>query len=166
MAMIAHKCPRYRVTIVDINSDRIAQWNSDRLPIYEPGLDEIVLAARGKNLFFSTEIEKGIRESDIIFVSVNTPTKTFWVGDGMAADLQHWEKTVRAMERILCSAQNGVRFEVLSNPEFLAEGTAIQYLEHPDSTRFRASASVCSALHSRPIPAIRGTARRFISQGA
>ena len=156
MAMIAHKCPRYRVTIVDINPDRIAQWNSDRLPIYEPGLDEIVLAARGRNLFFSTDIEKGIRESDIIFVSVNTPTKTFGVGAGMAADLQYWEKTARqilesatsdkivvekstlpvrtaqAMERILLSKQNGVRFEVLSNPEFLAEGTAIQDLEQPD----------------------------------
>ena len=126
------------------------------LPIYEPGLDEIVKAARGRNLFFSTDIEKGIRESDIIFVSVNTPTKTFGVGAGMAADLQYWEKTARqilesatsdkivvekstlpvrtaqAMERILFSTHNGVRFEVLSNPEFLAEGTAIQDLEHPD----------------------------------
>jgi UDPglucose 6-dehydrogenase len=156
MAMIAHKCPQYRVTIVDINSDRIAQWNSDRLPIYEPGLDEIVKAARGRNLFFSTDIEKGIRESDIIFVSVNTPTKTFGVGAGMAADLQYWEKTARqilesatsdkivvekstlpvrtaqAMERILFSTNSGVRFEVLSNPEFLAEGTAVQDLEQPD----------------------------------
>ena len=156
MAMIAHKCPQYRVTIVDINPERIAQWNSDRLPIYEPGLDEIVKAARGRNLFFSTDIEKGIRESDIIFVSVNTPTKTFGVGAGMAADLQYWEKTARqilesatsdkivvekstlpvrtaqAMERILFSTNSGVRFEVLSNPEFLAEGTAVQDLEQPD----------------------------------
>jgi len=156
MAMIAHKCPQYRVTIVDINPDRIAQWNSDSLPIYEPGLDEIVKVARGRNLFFSTDIEKGIQESDIIFVSVNTPTKTFGVGAGMAADLQYWEKTARqilkcatsdkiivekstlpvrtaqAMERILFSTHNGVRFEVLSNPEFLAEGTAIKDLEQPD----------------------------------
>ena len=156
MAMIAHKCPRYRVTIVDINPDRIARWNSDRLPIYEPGLDEIVHSARGRNLFFSTDIEAGIRESDIIFVSVNTPTKTFGVGAGMAADLQYWEKTARqilesatsdkivvekstlpvrtaqAMERILFSTNSGVRFEVLSNPEFLAEGTAIRDLEQPD----------------------------------
>jgi UDPglucose 6-dehydrogenase len=156
MAMIAHKCPQYRVTIVDINPERIAQWNSDRLPIYEPGLDEIVKAARGRNLFFSTDIEKGIQDSDIIFVSVNTPTKTFGVGAGMAADLQYWEKTARqilesatsdkiivekstlpvrtarAMERILFSTPNGVHFEVLSNPEFLAEGTAIQDLEQPD----------------------------------
>jgi UDPglucose 6-dehydrogenase len=156
MAMIAHKCPQYRVTIVDINPERIARWNSDRLPIYEPGLDEIVMAARGRNLFFSTDIEKGIRESDIIFVSVNTPTKTFGVGAGMAADLQYWEKTARqilksaasdkivvekstlpvrtaqAMERILLSTHSGVHFEVLSNPEFLAEGTAVQDLEAPD----------------------------------
>ena len=156
MAMIAHKCPQYRVTIVDINPDRIAQWNSDRLPIFEPGLDAVVQAVRGRNLFFSTDIETGIREADIIFVSVNTPTKTFGVGAGMAADLQYWEKTARqildcattdkivvekstlpvrtaqAMERILFSTHSGVRFEVLSNPEFLAEGTAIQDLENPD----------------------------------
>jgi UDPglucose 6-dehydrogenase len=156
MAMIAHKCPQYRVTIVDINPERIARWNSDRLPIYEPGLDEIVKDARGRNLFFSTDIEKGIRESDIIFVSVNTPTKTFGVGAGIAADLQYWEKTARqilksavsdkivvekstlpvrtaqAMERILLSTHSGVHFEVLSNPEFLAEGTAVQDLEAPD----------------------------------
>ncbi len=156
MAMIAHKCPDHRVTIVDINPERIAQWNSDRLPIYEPGLDEIVRSTRGQNLFFSTDIEKGIQESEIIFVSVNTPTKTFGVGAGMAADLQYWEKTARqilksamsdkiivekstlpvrtarAMERILFSENNGVHFEVLSNPEFLAEGTAIRDLEAPD----------------------------------
>jgi len=156
MAMIARKCPQYRVTVVDINPARIAEWNSDDLPIYEPGLDEVVKAVRGKNLFFSTEIEKGIRESEIIFVSVNTPTKTFGAGAGMAADLQYWEKTARqilqnsesnkiivekstlpvktalAMERILTSTGNDVRFDVLSNPEFLAEGTAIKDLENPD----------------------------------
>jgi len=156
MAMIAHKCPQYRVTIVDINPERIAQWNSDNLPIYEPGLDKVVKEARGKNLFFSTEIEKGIRESEIIFVSVNTPTKTFGAGAGMAADLQYWDKTARqirehsashkiivekstlpvktaqAMERILTINDNAVRFDVLSNPEFLAEGTAIKDLEDPD----------------------------------
>lgn len=87
MAMIAHKCPQYKVTVVDINPDRINAWNSDDLPIYEPGLDEIVSAARNRNLFFSTNIEKGIKESDIIFVSVNTPTKTFGEGAGMASDL-------------------------------------------------------------------------------
>ena len=95
MAMIACKCPQYKVTVVDINPTRIAQWSSGDLPIYEPGLDEVVRAVRGKNLFFSTEIDKGIRESEIIFVSVNTPTKMFGAGAGMAADLQYWEKTAR-----------------------------------------------------------------------
>jgi UDPglucose 6-dehydrogenase len=141
---------------VDINPERIAQWNSDNLPIYEPGLSEVVSIARGRNLFFSTNIEKGIKESSIIFVSVNTPTKTFGAGAGMAAGLQYWEKTARkilasadsskiivekstltvktalAMERILTSNGNGVRFDVLSNPEFLAKGTAISDLEDPD----------------------------------
>ncbi len=156
MAMIAYKCPHYRVTLVDINARRIDEWNSDRLPIYEPGLDEIVKAVRGKNLFFSTDIENNIREADIIFVSVNTPTKTFGVGAGMAADLQYWEKTARqilacsdsskivvekstlpvrtalAMERILNSNNRHLHFDVLSNPEFLAEGTAINDLLKPD----------------------------------
>lgn len=156
MAMIAHKCPHYKVTVVDINPERIDQWNSNELPIYEPGLDDIVKKARGKNLFFSTDIEQGIKESEIIFVSVNTPTKTYGAGAGMAADLQYWEKTAReirdysktdkiiiekstlpvktaeAMERIFISGNNQVHFEVLSNPEFLAEGSAIRDLEYPD----------------------------------
>ncbi len=156
MAMIAHKCPQYKVTVVDINQTRIAQWNSENLPIFEPGLDEIVRSSRGRNLFFSTDIENNIRDSEIIFVSVNTPTKTFGAGAGMAADLQYWEKTAReilncanspkiivekstlpvktalAMERILTSNDNREQFEVLSNPEFLAEGTAVKDLEHPD----------------------------------
>ena len=93
MAVIALKCPEYRIEIVDINAERIRQWNSEDIPIFEPGLYEIVKKTRGKNLFFSTEIEKGIKEADIIFVSVNTPTKTFGEGAGMASDLQHWEKT-------------------------------------------------------------------------
>ncbi|MDQ5985344.1 MAG: UDP-glucose 6-dehydrogenase [Syntrophus sp. SKADARSKE-3] len=156
MAMIAEKCPGYRITVVDINPAKIDAWNSDELPIYEPGLDELVRRNRGKNLFFTTDIEAGIRECDIIFVSVNTPTKTFGAGAGMAADLQYWEKTARqildgstsskiviekstlpvrtalAMERILNSKDNGIRFDVLSNPEFLAEGSAIKDLENPD----------------------------------
>jgi UDPglucose 6-dehydrogenase len=156
MAMIAKKCPDYRVTVVDINPARIAAWNSDTLPVFEPGLDEIVQETRGRNLFFGTDIDQGIRESDIIFVSVNTPTKTFGAGAGMAADLQYWEKTARqilenstsskiviekstlpvrtslAMERILNSRHNGIHFDVLSNPEFLAEGSAIRDLENPD----------------------------------
>ena len=159
MAMIALQCPDRKVTVVDINADRIAAWNSDDLPIYEPGLKEVVKACRGRNLFFTTEIERGIEENDIIFVSVNTPTKTFGRGAGCAADLQYWEQTARqikrcaktdkivvekstlpvrtatAMARILAAedgAGNGVHFEVLSNPEFLAEGTAIEDLRHPD----------------------------------
>ncbi|MGI6496385.1 MAG: UDP-glucose 6-dehydrogenase [Kiritimatiellia bacterium] len=156
MAMIAAKCPDRRVTVVDINPDRIAAWNSDELPIYEPGLHEVVAACRGRNLFFSTDVDRGIREADIIFVSVNTPTKTFGHGAGYAADLQYWEKTARqilanstsdkivvekstlpvrtaaAMGRILRSGGAGVRFEVLSNPEFLAEGTAMKDLAEPD----------------------------------
>ena len=95
MAVLAHKCPLYRVTVVDIDPVRIAAWNSDELPIYEPDLEEIVRATRGKNLFFSNDIPGSIRDNDIIFVSVNTPTKTFGVGAGMAADLQYWEKTAR-----------------------------------------------------------------------
>jgi UDPglucose 6-dehydrogenase len=95
MAMIAYKCPQYKVTVVDSNPTRIAEWNSKDLPIYEPGLDEIVEVARGRNLFFITDIRRGIKESDIIFVSVNTPTKKFGVRVGMAADLQYWEKTAR-----------------------------------------------------------------------
>jgi len=97
MAMIACKCPQYKVTVVDINPERIARWNSDNLPIYEPGLAQVVSTARNRNLFFSTDIEKGIRESSIIFVSVNTPTKAFGAGAGMAADLQYWEKTARTI---------------------------------------------------------------------
>jgi UDPglucose 6-dehydrogenase len=154
MAVIAKNCPQHRVTVVDINEAKIAAWQSDVLPIYEPGLDEVVNCARGRNLFFSTEINRNIAEADIIFVSVNTPTKTFGQGAGRAADLQYWEKTARqilensssykivvekstlpvrtaeAMERILNS--NGRNFDVLSNPEFLAEGTAVKDMENPD----------------------------------
>jgi UDPglucose 6-dehydrogenase len=156
MAVIAAKCPDCRVTVVDINSQRIDAWNSAELPLYEPGLDEIVKKTRGRNLFFAKDIENQIKENDIIFVSVNTPTKMFGTGAGMAADLQYWEKTAReilqysrspkiviekstlpvktalAMERILSSAKGKITFEVLSNPEFMAEGTAIQDLENPD----------------------------------
>jgi len=156
MAMIAAKCPQYKVTVVDINEERIHGWNSDNLPIYEPGLDGLVKKTRNKNLFFSTDINKGIQEAEIIFVSVNTPTKTFGQGAGKAADLQYWEKTARqilsnsdaskiivekstlpvrtaaAMARILNGNSKGINFEVVSNPEFLAEGTAIRDLENPD----------------------------------
>lgn len=156
MTVIADKCPHLQVTVVDINHERIAAWNSETLPIFEPGLEEVVQRARGRNLFFSTDVVPAIREADIIFVSVNTPTKTFGQGAGKASDLQYWEKTARqilevsesdkiiiekstlpvrtaaAMERILNSNNKGLHFEVLSNPEFLAEGTAIQDLVNPD----------------------------------
>jgi len=165
MAMIASKCPERRVTVVDVNAQRIAAWNSDALPIYEPGLDEVVRQCRGRNLFFSTDVRKGIEENDIIFVAVNTPTKTFGHGAGCAADLQYWEKTARlihdfaqgdkvvvekctlpvrtaaAMSRILHSGQTPHHFEVLSNPEFLAEGTAITDLERPDRVLIGADAT-------------------------
>lgn len=156
MAMIARKCPDVQVTVVDINEKRIAEWQSDELPIYEPGLLEVVQDARGRNLFFSTDVDQGIRDADIVFVSVNTPTKTFGEGAGRASDLQHWElcarrikevstsdkiiiekstlpvRTAEAMERVLHAGQNDIHFEVLSNPEFLAEGTAVADLENPD----------------------------------
>ena len=156
MAVIAKNCPQHRVVVVDVNEERIKAWESDQLPIFEPGLDEVVSCARGRNLFFSTEINRNIAEADIIFVSVNTPTKTFGQGAGRAADLQYWEKTARqilenssshkivvekstlpvrtaeAMERILNSNGSSARFDVVSNPEFLAEGTAIQDMEDPD----------------------------------
>ncbi len=156
MAMIAAKCPDYQVHVVDINAERIRQWASGEPPIYEPGLKEVLGQGLGRNLSFSTDTEEGIAEADIIFVSVNTPTKSFGDGAGRAADLQYWEKTARqirenskadkivvekstlpvrtarAMERILHSGPGSVRFQVLSNPEFLAEGTAIDDLENPD----------------------------------
>jgi UDPglucose 6-dehydrogenase len=156
MAMIAYKCPRYRVTVVDVDKAKIEAWNSNSLPIFEPGLDELVKKTRGKNLFFSADIERGIQEAQIIFVSVNTPTKSFGQGAGRAADLQYWERTARqilhsaaeskivvekstlpvrtaaAMDRILNHTSTDIHFEVVSNPEFLAEGTAIRDLESPD----------------------------------
>ena len=155
MAVIARHCPEYRVEVVDINADRIAAWNSDSLPIYEPGLKDVVEEVRGRNLFFHDDVESHIDSADIIFVSVNTPTKTFGEGAGRAADLQYWERTARtiaaasttpkvvvekstlpvrtaeAIEDILRTAGEG-DFQVVSNPEFLAEGTAIRDLEQPD----------------------------------
>ena len=156
MTIIANKCPDYKVTVVDISQERINAWNSDKMPIFEPGLQERVLSARGKNLFFSTEIDRCIDEADIIFVSVNTPTKTFGQGAGKAVDLQFIEQTARrikensksnkivvekstlpvraaeTLETILHSGNNSVHFEILSNPEFMAEGTGIRDMEDPD----------------------------------
>ena len=156
MAMIAAKCPHIRVDVVDLNAERIAAWNSDELPVYEPGLDDLVRQARGKNLFFSTEVKPSIQTADIIFVSVNTPTKTFGVGAHKAADLRFIEsvartiaeaadtpkiivekstipvRTAEAIQTILASSEKGLKHQVLSNPEFLAEGTAVADLTSPD----------------------------------
>ncbi|MEN9021835.1 MAG: UDP-glucose 6-dehydrogenase [Verrucomicrobiales bacterium] len=156
MAMIAHQCHDIDVTVVDVNEDRIAAWNSETLPIHEPGLDEIVKGRRGQNLFFDTDVDEAIREGDIIFICVGTPTKTFGVGKGRAADLRYIEicarriasiastdkiivekstipvRTANSIKRILKAGNPTARFDVLSNPEFLAEGTAIEDLTEPD----------------------------------
>jgi len=157
MAMIAAKCPHIRVTVCDMNQTRIDAWNSDKLPVYEPGLDEIVASARGRNLHFTTEINQSIIDADLIFVSVGTPTKSFGIGAGRAADLHFIEtaarliaevshgnkiivekstipvRTASAIETILAAnSTSDATFQVLSNPEFLAEGTAIADLENPD----------------------------------
>ena len=159
MAVIAQRCPHIQVTVVDLNAERIAAWNDenvDNIPIYEPGLSDIVAQARGRNLFFSTDVEKAIDEAQIIFISVNTPTKTYGKGKGMAADLKYIElcarqiakiakddkivvekstlpvRTAEAIKSILDNTGNGVQFQILSNPEFLAEGTAVTDLLNPD----------------------------------
>ncbi|MDC1489600.1 nucleotide sugar dehydrogenase [Flavobacteriaceae bacterium] len=158
MAVIALKCPEIKVTVVDLNAERIAAWNGplENLPIYEPGLVEVVEKARGRNLFFSTEVDKAIEESKMIFMAVNTPTKTEGEGAGMAADLRYVEacakniarvattdkiviekstlpvRTAEKIKEILDSEGSGVHFEILSNPEFLAEGTAIEDLFKSD----------------------------------
>ena len=156
MAMIAKMCPDIQVHVVDLNPARIDQWNSAELPVYEPGLDEIVREARGRNLRFSTEVDEAIAESNIIFIAVNTPTKSFGIGAGRAANLEFIEKcarqiarcskghklivekstlpvrTAEAVKRILSSSANGATFDVLSNPEFLAEGTAVADMLNPD----------------------------------
>ena len=159
MSIIAQKNPNIKVTVVDLNSERISDWNNkdlSKLPIYEPGLSQIVFESRGRNLFFSTDIDRAIDESEMIFISVNTPTKTYGSGKGMASDLKYVElcarqiakvsksdkivvekstlpvKTAEAIQNILENNTNGVKFQILSNPEFLAEGTAMRNLEVPD----------------------------------
>ena len=159
MAVIAQKCPHINVTVVDINKERIAAWNNDdlsSLPVFEPGLDLIIKEARGRNLFFSSNVEESIDKADMIFISVNTPTKTYGKGKGMAADLKYIElcarqiasvsknnkivvekstlpvRTASAIKNILDNTGNGVQFQILSNPEFLAEGTAVNDLLMPD----------------------------------
>ncbi|KAH9937805.1 UDP-glucose dehydrogenase [Epithele typhae] len=179
-AVIALKCPHIQVTIVDLNQARVDAWNSPdfNLPIYEPGLEDVVRQARGRNLFFSTDVDKGIREADLIFVSVNTPTKKSGVGAGFAADLNYVEsatrriaavatspkivvekstvpcRTAESMRTILeANSKDGVRFDILSNPEFLAEGTAIADLFSPDrvligSLQSQEGKDACAALAS------------------
>jgi UDPglucose 6-dehydrogenase len=159
MAIIAQKCPHIEVTVVDLNEERIAAWNDkdvNNIPIYEPGLAAVVAEARNRNLFFSTDVEKAIDEAQVIFISVNTPTKTYGKGKGMAADLKYIElcarqiakvaktdkivvekstlpvRTAEAIKSILDNTGNGVQFQILSNPEFLAEGTAVDDLLNPD----------------------------------
>ncbi|MCP9260336.1 UDP-glucose 6-dehydrogenase [Dirofilaria immitis] len=126
-AMIAYKCPEICVTVVDMNAEKIEQWNSDQLPIFEPDLDEIVKSCRGRNLFFSNDISSAIRNAQLIFMSVNTPTKTYGKGKGMAPDLKYVESVSRAIAEYSCGPKI-----VLSNPEFLSEGTAINDLANPD----------------------------------
>lgn len=157
-AVIALKAgENVKVTVVDLNEKRIAAWNSDELPIYEPGLDEIVKQCRGKNLFFTTDVEAAIKEAELIFVSVNTPTKQYGLGKGAAADVMYIEqcarsiakfansskiviekstvpaKTAQTLDTILSNnSREGISFQILSNPEFLAEGTAVADLFNPD----------------------------------
>jgi len=156
MAVIAKQCPKIKVTVVDISQKQIDAWNTDDLPIYEPKLLETVQESRGRNLFFSTDLDKEIMEADIIFISVNTPTKTQGIGAGRAANIKNCElcarhiakvstsdkivvekstvpvRTAQTIERVLQNNENGNSFQVLSNPEFLAEGTAIDDLMNPD----------------------------------
>jgi len=164
MAVIADKCPNIKINVVDVNKERISLWNSsdlDKLPIFEPGLDKIIMRRRGKNLFFSNEVEKNISNADMVFISVNTPTKKKGLGAGKASDLKWVEvcarqvakfakgytivvekstlpvKTAEVIKNILEAAElnskrENLKFDVLSNPEFLAEGTAIKDLEFPD----------------------------------
>ena len=159
MAVIAQKNPDINVTVVDVNAKRIQDWNDPdltKLPIYEPGLDTVVAEARGRNLFFSTDVDTALDNAEMIFISVNTPTKTYGAGKGMAADLKYVElcarqiarfattdkivvekstlpvKTAEAIQNILDNTGNGVNFQILSNPEFLAEGTAMRDLAMPD----------------------------------
>lgn len=159
MSVIAKQCPDIQVTVVDLNESRIAAWNDvdvTKIPVYEPGLSDVVGEARGRNLFFSTDVERAIDEAEMIFISVNTPTKTYGAGKGQAADLKWIElcarqiarvsttdkiivekstlpvRTASTLKDILHHTGNGIKFQILSNPEFLAEGTAVEDLMAPD----------------------------------
>ena len=167
MAVIADRCPDISVTVIDLNESRIAAWNSDALPVYEPGLDEVVRRTRGRNLQFIPQREgaAAIAAADAVFISVNTPTKTQGAGAGKASDLSYVEACARyiaehakghtiviekstmpvraadTIKRILATSTHGGTFDVLSNPEFLAEGTAIRDLEQPDRVLIGGEAS-------------------------
>ena len=159
MSVIAYKCPHIQVNVVDINQQKIDLWNDEdlsKLPVFEPGLQEIIAETRGRNLFFSTKVDQAIDQADMIFISVNTPTKTYGKGKGQAADLKYIElcardiarvatsdkivvekstlpvRTAQTLQSILHNTGNDVHFEILSNPEFLAEGTAIDDLLQAD----------------------------------
>ena len=188
MSVIAKMCPEIAVTIVDINKEKIAQWNGndlDNLPIFENGLKEIITETRDRNLFFSTDVEKAIKEAQMIFISVNTPTKTYGQGKGMAADLKFIElcarqiaavatdnkivvekstipvRTAQTIKQILDNTGSGVKFQVLSNPEFLAEGTAIKDLLNPDRVLVGGEQSAEGEAAIESLAAIYGT---WISQ--
>ncbi|MEE3448982.1 MAG: nucleotide sugar dehydrogenase [Bacteroidales bacterium] len=187
MTVMAYKCPEIKITVVDMNAKRIADWNSDdltKIPVFEPGLADLVKEVRGKNLFFSTEVDKAIDEADMIFMSVNTPTKEYGKGAGMAADLKYIElcarqiahvsksdkivvekstlpvRTAEAIRSILDNTGNHVKFQILSNPEFLAEGTAINDLLNADrvligglqTTEGKAAIEELTAIYAHWIP--------------
>ncbi len=165
MAIIAEKCLEIKVTVVDLSEERIKKWNDENienLPVYEPGLGEIISKRRNKNLFFSTDIKSAIKSADMIFIAVNTPTKNEGFGAGFASDLTWIESSARQIEEyaeghtiviekstvpvktasiiqtLLDSKKNisvnakNKTFTVLSSPEFLAEGSAINDLRFPD----------------------------------
>lgn len=173
MAVIAYKCPHIQVYVVDSNESRIDEWNSDNLPIYEPGLKELIDLCRNKNLFFTHQVADQIKKADMIFISVNTPSKTSGIGLGRAADLKNLEyvsrliaehsqsdkiivekstvpvKAAESIRRILnANKQKDVKFEVLSNPEFMAEGTAIENLINPDRVLIGGNVNTESGLNA------------------
>jgi len=190
MSVLAYKCPDIKVTIVDLNQEKINQWNDpdiSKIPIYEPSLSQIVKEARGRNLFFSTDIEKGIIEADMIFISVNTPTKTYGEGRGMAADLKYIELAARQIAKLSTSnkiivekstlpvrtanslkdifdnnSKENVKFQILSNPEFLAEGTAVQDLINPD--RILIGGDISTEEGNNAIQTLRAIYQRWIDK--
>jgi UDPglucose 6-dehydrogenase len=159
MAMIALKCPDAQVTVVDINKERIAGWNSDQLPVYEPGLSEVVKQCRGRNLFFSTDIDDAIQASDMIFVSVNTPTKSYGIGAGKAADLRYWEQCARRIAAV--SEGDKIVVEKSTLPVRTAEslkavlkanGQGCRLIGHDDTNSGRAASEKLVEIYTRWVP--------------